>query len=102
MAANQCAVKPSSVGVENGERDPRERGPTYIYSGAPGAVTIGLDGQHRKQMDSRRSGSQPSGKGPAEWFSGTVRVDPLFQGGASRIEIQGARYPEQLEKRTGL
>ena len=26
-----------------------------------------------------RSGSQPSGKGPAEWFSGTVRIDPLFQ-----------------------
>jgi quercetin dioxygenase-like cupin family protein len=29
-------------------------------------------------MDIRRSGSQPSGKGPAEWFTGTVRVDPLF------------------------
>jgi len=28
-------------------------------------------------MDIRRSGSQPSGKGPAEWFSGAVRVDPL-------------------------
>jgi len=25
-----------------------------------------------------RSGSQPSGKGPAEWFTGTVRIDPLF------------------------
>src|SRR6266849_3474271 len=29
-------------------------------------------------MEIRRSGSQPSGKGPAEYFSGTVRVDPLF------------------------
>src|SRR5436190_22715456 len=29
-------------------------------------------------MDTKRSGSQPSGKGPAEWFTGTVRVDPLF------------------------
>ena len=28
-------------------------------------------------MDIRRSGSQPSGKGPAEWFTGQVRVDPL-------------------------
>ena len=27
----------------------------------------------------KRSGSQPSGKGPAEYFTGTVRVDPLFQ-----------------------
>jgi quercetin dioxygenase-like cupin family protein len=30
-------------------------------------------------MDVRRSGSQPSGKGPAEYFTGTVRIDPLFQ-----------------------
>jgi quercetin dioxygenase-like cupin family protein len=30
-------------------------------------------------MDIRRSGSQPSGKGPAEYFTGTVRIDPLFQ-----------------------
>ena len=30
-------------------------------------------------MDIRRSGSQPSGIGPAEWFTGTVRIDPLFQ-----------------------
>lgn len=30
-------------------------------------------------MDIKRSGSQPSGKGPAEWFTGTVRIDPLFQ-----------------------
>lgn len=26
-----------------------------------------------------RSGSQASGKGPAQWFTGTVRIDPLFQ-----------------------
>jgi quercetin dioxygenase-like cupin family protein len=30
-------------------------------------------------MDIKRSGSQASRKGPAEWFTGTVRVDPLFQ-----------------------
>jgi quercetin dioxygenase-like cupin family protein len=30
-------------------------------------------------MDIKRSGSQPSGKGPAEYFTGAVRVDPLFQ-----------------------
>jgi hypothetical protein len=30
-------------------------------------------------MDIKRNGSQPSGKGPAEWFTGTVRVDPLFE-----------------------
>jgi quercetin dioxygenase-like cupin family protein len=30
-------------------------------------------------MEIKRIGSQASGKGPAEWFSGTVRIDPLFQ-----------------------
>jgi len=30
-------------------------------------------------MDIKRNGSQPSGKGPAEHFTGSVRVDPLFQ-----------------------
>ena len=30
-------------------------------------------------MDIKRSGSQPSGKGPDEYFTGTVRIDPLFQ-----------------------
>jgi quercetin dioxygenase-like cupin family protein len=30
-------------------------------------------------MDITRSGSQPSDKGPAEWFTGTVRIDPLFR-----------------------
>lgn len=29
-------------------------------------------------MDIKRAGSQPSGKGPSDWFTGTVRVDPLF------------------------
>lgn len=30
-------------------------------------------------MDIKRVGSQPAGKGPSEWFTGTVRIDPLFQ-----------------------
>ena len=29
-------------------------------------------------MEIKKSGSQPSAKGPADWFTGTVRVDPLF------------------------
>jgi quercetin dioxygenase-like cupin family protein len=31
------------------------------------------------KMDITRIGSQPSAKGPGEWFTGTVRIDPLFQ-----------------------
>jgi quercetin dioxygenase-like cupin family protein len=30
-------------------------------------------------MDIKRIGSRPSDKGPAEYFTGTVRIDPLFQ-----------------------
>ncbi len=30
-------------------------------------------------MEIKRNGSQPSGKGPAEYFTGAVRIDPLFQ-----------------------
>jgi len=29
-------------------------------------------------MEIKRIGSQPSGKGPVEYFTGTVRIDPLF------------------------
>jgi quercetin dioxygenase-like cupin family protein len=30
-------------------------------------------------MEIKRAGSRPSGKGPAEYFTGAVRVDPLFE-----------------------
>ncbi len=30
-------------------------------------------------MDIKRNGSQPSSRGPAEWVTGNVRIDPLFQ-----------------------
>jgi quercetin dioxygenase-like cupin family protein len=33
-------------------------------------------------MDIKRAGSQASNKGPAEYFTGSVRVDPLFPANA--------------------
>jgi len=49
-------------------------------------------------MEIKRAGSQPSAKGPADWFTGTVRIDPLFQasapgraGGAAVTFEPGAR-----------
>ncbi|PYL92028.1 MAG: cupin domain-containing protein, partial [Verrucomicrobia bacterium] len=30
-------------------------------------------------MEIKRAGSQPSGKGQSDWFTGTVRIDPLFE-----------------------
>ena len=32
----------------------------------------------KTDMEIKRIGSQPSGKGPAEYFTGSVRNDPLF------------------------
>ena len=49
-------------------------------------------------MEIKHSGSQPSAKGPAEYFTGNVRIDPLFQAvepsrvGASLVTFEpGAR-----------
>jgi len=41
-------------------------------------------------MEIKRNGSQPSAKGPADWFTGTVRVDPLFN--AEEPARTGAAY----------
>jgi quercetin dioxygenase-like cupin family protein len=30
-------------------------------------------------MEITRIGSRPSSKGPEDWFTGSVRIDPLFQ-----------------------
>jgi quercetin dioxygenase-like cupin family protein len=37
------------------------------------------DQNRNKRMEIKRAGSQSSAKGPAEWFTGNVRIDPLFQ-----------------------
>jgi quercetin dioxygenase-like cupin family protein len=49
-------------------------------------------------MEIRRAGSQASAKGPEDWFTGAVRIDPLFSavaparaGGASVTFEPGAR-----------
>jgi quercetin dioxygenase-like cupin family protein len=35
-------------------------------------------------MEIKKNGSQPSAKGPTDWFTGTVRIDPLFQPNEAR------------------
>jgi quercetin dioxygenase-like cupin family protein len=49
-------------------------------------------------MEMTKSGSQPSAKGPADWFTGVVRIDSPFQrsaparvGGATVTFEPGAR-----------
>jgi quercetin dioxygenase-like cupin family protein len=50
-------------------------------------------------MDIKRIGSQPSGKGSADWFTGTVRIDPLFQAPAP-ARVSGASVTFEPGART--
>ena len=43
-------------------------------------TTLGIPTNRREEtMEIKRRGSQPSAKGQAEYFTGEVRIDPLFQ-----------------------
>jgi quercetin dioxygenase-like cupin family protein len=50
----------------------------WHISSEPGAQSGELREDGRSKMEIKRGGSQPSSKGPADWFTGTVRIDPLF------------------------
>jgi quercetin dioxygenase-like cupin family protein len=50
-------------------------------------------------MDIKRNGSRPSGKGPAEYFTGAVRVDMLFQP-ADPSRVAGAHVTFEPGART--
>src|SRR5205814_5673115 len=61
---------------------------TFLKTAAASALGIpailcaqAVPSTQRKEanMEIKRSGSQSSTKGPADWFTGTVRIDPLFQ-----------------------
>jgi quercetin dioxygenase-like cupin family protein len=50
-------------------------------------------------MEIKSNGSQASVKGPGEWFTGTVRIDPLFQAPAP-ARVQGASVTFEPGART--
>jgi quercetin dioxygenase-like cupin family protein len=50
-------------------------------------------------MEIKRSGSQPSAKGPAEYFTGTVRIDAPFKGSGS-ARVGGANVTFEPGART--
>jgi quercetin dioxygenase-like cupin family protein len=50
-------------------------------------------------MEIKRNGTQPSAKGPADWFTGTVRIDPLFQAPAP-ARVSGASVTFEPGART--
>src|SRR6201995_5826330 len=50
-------------------------------------------------MNITRVGSKPSAKGPADWFTGTVRIDPLFSAPAP-ARVTGAAVTFEPGART--
>ena len=50
-------------------------------------------------MEIVRAGSKPSRKGPADWFTGTVRIDPLFNS-FDDARVQGASVTFEPGART--
>jgi quercetin dioxygenase-like cupin family protein len=50
-------------------------------------------------MEIKRNGSQASVTGPTDWFTGTVRIDPLFQAPAP-ARVQGASVTFEPGART--
>ena len=50
-------------------------------------------------MEIKRNGSQPSVKGPTDWFTGAVRIDPLCQPPAP-ARVQGASVTFEPGART--
>jgi quercetin dioxygenase-like cupin family protein len=63
------------------------------------AKAVTSPNSQEKHMDIQRVGSKPSGKGPAEWFTGTVRVDPLFDR-ADPARVSGASVTFEPGART--
>jgi quercetin dioxygenase-like cupin family protein len=50
-------------------------------------------------MEIKRCGSRPSAKGPDEYFTGTVRIDPLFEA-ADPARVRGASVTFEAGART--
>ena len=51
-------------------------------------------------MEIKRNGSQPSIQGPADWFTGTVRIDPLFLQANDPSRVTGASVTFEPSART--
>ena len=51
-------------------------------------------------MEITKAGTQASGKGPAEWFTGTVRIDPLLDAPRTTDQVAGASVTFEPGART--
>jgi len=62
------------------EQQQQDQTASFIVQNTNRSMQDPLQGNEssQAQLEIKRSGSQPSTKGPEEWFTGTVRIDPLF------------------------
>ena len=53
----------------------------------------------KQQVEIKRVGSPQTSKGPAEWFTGSVRIQPLFEA-PEPARVRGARVTFESGART--
>ena len=77
-----------------------------VLTAAPGLRAAGWNvtqqastERKRYEMEIKRVGTQPSAKGPSDWFTGAVRIDPLFQAPDPAL-VQGASVTFEPGART--
>ena len=100
-----------TLGVADAARTQRVMTRRSVLLGAAGSVVLtsavfaraphvnDLTMRRSGTMDITRNGSRPSGKGPEAWFTGTVRVDPLFQVG-NPTRLSGGQVTFEAGART--
>jgi quercetin dioxygenase-like cupin family protein len=71
----------------------------FGFKATLGAQTKASSEGTELSMEIKKVGSQPSRRGPTEWFTGTVRVDPLFQAPEPAF-VQGASVTFEPGART--
>jgi uncharacterized RmlC-like cupin family protein len=72
-------LSPISVPSDHGDAATTRRRLLTAVGGLAALAAPGLVAAEERKgtMEIERAGSQPSGKGPEEYFTGTVRIDPL-------------------------
>ena len=77
----------------------RRRGLKLMGAMAVAAIAVPSTASAEQHMEIKRVGSQPSTRGPADWFTGTVRIDPLFDR-ADPARVAGASVTFEPGART--
>jgi len=74
-------ISATAYAQQQQEQQQQDQAASFIVQNTNRSMQDPLQGNEssRTQLEIKRSGSQPSTKGPEEWFTGTVRIDPLFQ-----------------------